>query len=57
MDAGYDEINLNRARDLAAGRPLAPLPPEALMLRRSRSRGAHPPGDAEDGAGANGDTG
>jgi deoxyribonuclease-4 len=42
MDLGYDEINLQRARDLAAGRPLQPLPPEAFDIRRSRSRGAHP---------------
>ena len=30
MDEGYDAINLDRARDLAAGRPLAALPPEAF---------------------------
>jgi deoxyribonuclease-4 len=38
MEAGYDDVNLRRARDLAAGRPLEPLPPEALALRRSRAR-------------------
>lgn len=32
MDVGYDAVNVARARDLAAGRPLAPLPPEALEL-------------------------
>jgi deoxyribonuclease-4 len=35
MDVGYDAINLARARDLAAGRPLEPLPPEAFELRGS----------------------
>ena len=44
MDEGYDAINLQRARDLAAGRPLAELPREAFELRRSRSRS----GPAED---------
>jgi deoxyribonuclease-4 len=42
MDEGYDEINLQRARDLAAGRALPPLPPEALTLRRGPARGARP---------------
>jgi deoxyribonuclease-4 len=37
MDDGYDAINLARARDIAAGRPLPELPPEAFLLRRSRS--------------------
>jgi deoxyribonuclease-4 len=35
MDVGYDAINLARARDLVAGRPLEPLPPEAFELRGS----------------------
>jgi deoxyribonuclease-4 len=35
MDVGYDAINLARARDLAAGTPLGPLPPEAFELRGS----------------------
>ena len=35
MDVGYDAINLARARDLVAGRPLDPLPPEAFELRGS----------------------
>jgi deoxyribonuclease-4 len=47
MDEGYDAVNLKRARDLAAGRPLDPLPPEALTLRRSRTRRSHP-ADEED---------
>jgi deoxyribonuclease-4 len=44
MDEGYDAINLERARDIAAGRSLPALPPEAFELRRSRSRS----GPAED---------
>jgi deoxyribonuclease-4 len=40
MDEGYDAINVTRAYDLAAGRPLAPLPPEAMNLRGSRARTA-----------------
>jgi deoxyribonuclease-4 len=35
MDVGYDAINLARARDLVAGTPLGPLPPEAFELRGS----------------------
>jgi deoxyribonuclease-4 len=50
MDVGYDAVNLQRARDLVAGRPLASLPPEALALRRSRTRGAHPSGGDADAA-------
>ena len=38
MDEGYDAINVARARDLAAGRALADLPPEAFTVRGSRSR-------------------
>jgi deoxyribonuclease IV len=38
MDVGYDEVNVRRAYDLLAGRPLAALPPEAFELRGSRSR-------------------
>jgi deoxyribonuclease-4 len=40
MDEGYDAINMARARDLLAGRPLADLPPEAMELRGSRARTA-----------------
>ena len=50
MDVGYDAINLERARALAAGRPLAPLPPGALELKGSRSRtgpAAEPAAEAE----------
>ena len=38
MDEGYDAINMARARDLAAGRTLAPLPEAAFTLRGSRAR-------------------
>jgi deoxyribonuclease-4 len=38
MDEGYDAVNIARARDLAAGRALADLPPEAMKVRGSRSR-------------------
>lgn len=40
MDEGYDAVNMARARDLLAGRPLADLPPEAMALRGSRARTA-----------------
>ncbi len=40
MDAGYDEVNLRRVQDIAAGRPLAPLPSEAFHVRSSRGRSA-----------------
>ena len=48
MDEGYDAINLQRARDLAAGRPLEPLPPGAMDVRGSRSRTAPGPADDEE---------
>jgi deoxyribonuclease-4 len=38
MDEGYDALNVARARDLAAGRALSELPPEAMSVRGSRSR-------------------
>ncbi len=38
MDQGYDAVNLARARRLAAGLPLDPLPPNAFELRGARSR-------------------
>lgn len=38
MEEGYDAVNVGRARDLAAGRPLSELPPEAMSVRGSRSR-------------------
>lgn len=44
MDEGYDAVNVARAYDLAAGRPLADLPPEAMTVRGSRAR----TGPAED---------
>jgi deoxyribonuclease-4 len=42
MESGYDAINLARARDVAAGRPLADLPPEAFETRASRGHSAPP---------------
>jgi len=38
MDEGYDAVNAARAHDLAEGRPLAILPPEAMNLPGSRAR-------------------
>jgi deoxyribonuclease IV len=43
MDEGYDAVNMDRARALAEGRPLAPLPPGAMNLGRSRARTAPQP--------------
>ena len=45
MDEGYDAVNVRRALDLAAGRPLEPLAPEAFNLR-SRSRSVRTAGPA-----------
>jgi deoxyribonuclease-4 len=42
MDEGYDAVNMERARLLLAGRRLPRLPPEALLVRGSRSRRAMP---------------
>jgi len=56
MDEGYDAVNAARVRDLAAGRALATLPPEALEMKGSRADGHpahdrrahdHPAGEAE----------
>jgi deoxyribonuclease-4 len=44
MEEGYDAVNMSRARDLAAGRPLSALPPEAMTVRGSRSRTGPPQG-------------
>jgi deoxyribonuclease-4 len=38
MEAGYDAINIQRVLDIAAGRPLPELPPEAFLLRRERAQ-------------------
>ena len=45
MDEGYDAINIARAHDIAAGRPLPTLPPEAMTLKGSRARTAPAPDD------------
>jgi deoxyribonuclease-4 len=42
MDEGYDAINVARAYDIAAGRPLADLPPGAGELTSDRSRTGPP---------------
>ena len=42
MDSGYDAINLDRARSLATGEPLEPLPPEAFEVSSSGHRSAAP---------------
>jgi deoxyribonuclease-4 len=42
MDEGYDAVNIRRALDIAAGRPLATLPPEAFELGGSRTRTGPP---------------
>jgi len=47
MDEGYDAVNMARAHDLLAGRPLADLPPEAMELRGGRARTA-PAEESED---------
>ena len=45
MDEGYDAINIARAHDIAAGQPVADLPPEAMTLKGSRARSAPAPED------------
>ncbi len=52
MDEGYDAINVARAYDIAAFRPLADLPPEAMTVLGSRARTAPPPPEGEEGAAA-----
>jgi hypothetical protein len=42
MESGYDAVNIARALDAAAGRPLADLPPEAFETRASRGHSAPP---------------
>ena len=52
MDEGYDAVNVARARDLVAGRPLQPLPAAAFHLQGSRSRSVGPGPDPIADAGA-----
>lgn len=40
MDEGYDAVNLGRAHDIVARRPLPALPPEALEVKSARGRSA-----------------
>lgn len=47
MEQGYDAVNVARARDLLAGRPLEPLPAAAFQLRGSRSTAVAPAHEAE----------
>ena len=47
MESGYDAINIARALDLAAGRPLMDLPPEALDTGASRGHSAPPEADGD----------
>ncbi len=50
MDEGYDEVNVQRALDLARGRTLEPLPPEAFEVRSAKGRSAPAdPGSADPG--------
>jgi len=51
MDEGYDAINIARACDIAAFRPLRALPPGAMTLRGSRARTGPAPAEREDAAG------
>ena len=48
MDDGYDAINVARAYDIAAGRPLADLPPGAGELTSDRSRTGPPAEEPEE---------
>ncbi len=45
MEEGWDAVNLDRARALAAGLPIEPLPPAAFHTRSARGRGAPPEAD------------
>ena len=46
-DDGYDLVNMDRARDLVAGRPLAELPPDAFLIASTKGRSAPPETDDE----------
>jgi hypothetical protein len=49
MDEGYDLVNMDRARDLVAGRPLPALPPAAFETLSARGRSAPPDDDSPAG--------
>ena len=55
MDEGYDAVNVARALELAAGRALDPLPPEAFALRRGGARSAPADDDASEDPAADAD--
>jgi deoxyribonuclease-4 len=46
MDEGYDAVNLDRARSIAAGEALAALPPDAPTGTRPRRTSSHPAPEA-----------
>jgi deoxyribonuclease IV len=47
MEEGWDAVNVERARTLAAGRPLEPLPAAAFITRSARGRAAPPETEAD----------
>ena len=47
MDEGYDMVNMGRAWDLVAGRPLATLPLEAFETLSAKGRSAPPDADGD----------
>jgi deoxyribonuclease-4 len=55
MDDGWDLVNVARARDLLAGRRLAPLPPEAFKIIGKRSHAVAPATDDDEAAAIAGD--
>ena len=50
MEDGYDAVNVARARALATGEPLGPLPAEAFHTRSAKGRSAPADPDADDPA-------
>jgi deoxyribonuclease-4 len=47
MDEGYDLVNMERARAMVAGEPLAELPPEAFQFKRRSAASAPAADDVE----------
>jgi deoxyribonuclease IV len=56
MDEGFDAVNMDRIRLLIRGEALPALGPEAFVLKKSRTRGAHPK-PADSGGGQTADSG